>query len=283
MPGTIIFGIDVESASEDSRGFTQYGAQLFNELECPVTWYLTGKTLEMFPEEFKALDSGIEKNGFIDIQAHTYDHILFKTVLIKVPQGKTIHDKTDWFIKEGSAIEVVDEDLGRCQKVFENLLGRRPIGLTTPWGYYRGLADRPDLLRIVDKHGFKVIRSFARDENDCNPVPIEWQPFFHDVQGFPHILDCMVHGFQDDFYWEMIGKPDMGGTYFDYLKTLADEVAAKDLVWSMASHDHWCATREGFEKKGTWYREIIKYAKGIGIEFQTVTDFYNEMCASRMK
>jgi peptidoglycan/xylan/chitin deacetylase (PgdA/CDA1 family) len=283
MQGRLIFGIDVETACDDAKGFAEYGAQLFNELECPVTWYLTGKTLEMFPEEFKAVDSGIERSGFIDIQAHTYGHVLFKTVLIKIPEGKTIHGKTDWYINEASPIEVVDEDLRRCQKVFEDVLGRRAIGLTTPWGYYRGLADRPDLLRIVDKHGFKVIRSFARDANDCNPVPFEWKPFFHDVQGFPHILDTMIHGYQDDYYWEYFGDHNVDKCYADYLKKVADRVARENLTWSMASHDHHCATREGFDKKGSWFREIINYAKGLGIEFQTVTDFYNEMCASRMK
>ena len=219
MPGKLIFGIDVETADENAKGFAKFGAELFNELECPVTWYVTGKTLQAYPGEFKAIDSGIERSGFIDIQAHTYNHILLKTVLLKVPEGKTVHGNTDWYYVEGSSPEVIDEDLGRCQRVFQDVLGRRAIGLTTPWGYYRGLADRPDLLRIVDKHGFKILRAFGRDENDCNPVPLEWKPYFHEVQGFPHILETMIHGFQDDFYWEMIGKPDMGGTYFDYLKS----------------------------------------------------------------
>ena len=44
MPGTILFGIDVEMASGSTEGFIKYGVPLFEELDAPVTWYVTGKT-----------------------------------------------------------------------------------------------------------------------------------------------------------------------------------------------------------------------------------------------
>jgi alpha-amylase/alpha-mannosidase (GH57 family) len=277
MPGTILFGIDVESASEESAGFARFGAELFRDLGVPVTWYLTGKTLDLYPDIFREIEAG---DG-IELQAHTYSHILLKTVLIQVPEGCTVHEKTDWHLERAGTLDEIDADLERCQRVCQKILGRRPTGLTTPWGYYRGLADRLDLLEIVDRHGFKILRSFARNERDGNPVPLEWQPFFYEVQGFPHILECMVQDYQDDFYWEAFARPAEGELYADHLRTVAQKVADEDLVWSIASHDHHCATREGFNRKGDWYRALIEHALGLNIRFLTATQYYNEKLSQR--
>jgi peptidoglycan/xylan/chitin deacetylase (PgdA/CDA1 family) len=278
MPATILFGIDVETASEDARGFARYGSELFHDLECPVTWYLTGKTLEAFPDEF----GRVAKNGrLVELQAHTYSHMLLKPVVMRVPEGRTVHGKTDWYYEPAGRFHEIDQDLARCQSVFEDILGAKAVALTGPWGYYRGLADRPDLLELVDRHGFRILRTFARDEHDANPVPIEWQPFFYRIQGYPRTLELMVHGYQDDFYWEALEGPGRDRSYLDYQKRLAERVAAEGLTWSMASHDHGCATREGFERKGAWFRGIIQHARALGIRFVTATQYYNEMCASQ--
>ena len=272
MAGTIIFGIDVEGASENSAGFAQYAGKLFEQLNVPATWYLTGLTLERYPDVFRRF----EGHELIELQAHTYNHILLKTVLIQVPEGRVVHGSKDWFMKRGGSPEEIDCDLGRCQDVFRNVLGRRATALTGPWGYYRGLRDRPDLLEIVDKHGFEILRTFGRDEFDGNPVPLEWQPFFYEVQGFPHILEAMLHDYQDDFYWQAFADHAQGESYLDHLRSVAHTVAEKDLTWSLASHDHGCATREGFEKKGSWWRGIIEYAHQLGIRFLPVSKFYEE-------
>lgn len=277
MPATILFGIDVECASEDSRGFARHASKLFRDLECPVTWYLTGKTLETFPDEFRRVaDGGPPPRGLIELQAHTYDHVLLKPVLMQVPAGRTVHGKTDWYYDPGGRIDEIERDLERCQAVFERVLGKKAVALTGPWGYYRGLGDRPDLLELVARHGFRILRTFARDEHDANPVPIEWPPFFYEIQGYPRILELMVHGYQDDFYWEAFEGPGHDRTYLDYQKRFADRVAAQGLTWSMASHDHGCATEEGFERKGAWFRGIIQHARKLGIRFMTATQYYDE-------
>jgi peptidoglycan/xylan/chitin deacetylase (PgdA/CDA1 family) len=275
MPATILFGVDVETASEDARGFAKYAAELFHDLECPVTWYLTGKTLEMFPDEF----TRVAKDGcFIELQAHTYGHMLLKSVLMQVPEGRTVHGKTDWYYEPAGRFDEIDQDLRRCQKLFEDILGRRAVALTGPWGYYRGLGDRPDLLELVDRHGFRILRTFARDEHDANPVPIEWQPFFYRIQGYPSLLELMIHGYQDDFYWEALEGPGRDQSYLEHQKRLAERVAAEGLTWSLASHDHGCATREGFERKAAWFRGLIQHAKALGIRFMTATEYFGEVC-----
>ena len=276
MPGTILFGIDVESASEHSTGFARFGAELFRNLGVPVTWYLTGKTLERYPGVFREIQEG----GGIELQAHTYNHILLKTVCSKLPEGRTLGGCTDWSLTRGGSVEEIDADLGRCQRVFEEALGRRATALTGPWTYYRGLRDRPDLLEIVDRHGFRILRTFGRNEHDAEPVPLEWQPFFYDAQGFPHTLEIMINGYIDDFTYAFFA-PDPSTPYVEYLKSFARRVAETGLTWGLCSHDHNCRTREGFNKKGDWFREIAEYALGLNIRFLTASQYGAEMAAQR--
>lgn len=276
MPGTILLGIDVESASEASRGYAQYGVEMFHALGAPVTFYLTGRTLEKYPEEFAAL----EADELVDLQCHTYDHLLLKTVFMDLPEGIRGHNDSRHFLVRGGSLEQIDEDLSRCERLFADILGRQPRGLTGPWGYYRGLQDRPDILEIVHRHGFRHLRTFARDARDCQPVPLEWQPFFYEPQGYPDILELCVQDYQDDFYWRMFALPGPDDTYEQHLRRVTRRVADEDLVWSACSHDHGCDTREGFGHKGRWLRDFIAYARDTGIRFLSADRYYEQAAAA---
>jgi peptidoglycan/xylan/chitin deacetylase (PgdA/CDA1 family) len=268
----LLFGIDVETADENAKGFAQFGAELFHELQAPVTWYLTGQTLERYPEAFHVAAA----SGMVDLQAHTYAHLLLKSVLMRNPATHHVHGDTDWYFQPGGTLAAVDRDLGQCQQVFRAMLGHGALALCGPWGHYRGLGDRPDLLEVVYKHGFRCLRSFARNEWDAQPVPLEWQPYCYELQGYPDLLEVMTHGYQDDFYWEAFTRPRGGERYINHLRSVAERVAADDLTWSLCSHDHNCATLEGFEEKGQWYREILAYARDLGMRFVTASTYYQE-------
>ncbi len=270
MPGTILFGIDVESPDENAAGFIRHGVPLFEDLGVPVTWYVTGATLAAHPDAFRE----VEAHPLIDLQAHTYDHVIMKAIWMKIPEGKTIHGATDYFFQDCVTPAELDADLERCQRTFQDILGRPARGLTGPWGYYRGLGDRPDLLDLVYRHGFRFLRTFARNETDGQPVPLEWQPFTYAAQGKPDVTELMVHDYQDDFYWEAFNDPVPGVTYADHMMRMVDRVAAEDLVWSTCSHDHGAATKEGFDRKGTWYRAFIEYAREQGVRFLTGSAFH---------
>lgn len=275
MPGTVLFGIDVETASEHTLGFIERALPLFRELGVRTTWYVTGKTLEAYPEAFQK----VAADGLVELQSHTYDHLLLKTVLLRVPAGMVIHDSKDWFMQRGGSVEEVDRDLERCQAAFERVLGQRATALCGPWGYYRGLGDRPDLLAVAHRHGFRILRTWGRDEYDGQPVPLAWQPLFYRVQGFPHILELFIHGYQDDFYYETFTQLARDQDYQGYLRCTADQVAGENLVWSLCSHDHHCATDEGWQQKAVWYRAVIERALANGSRFLTASEYYQEMRA----
>jgi len=272
MPGTILLGIDVETANESAAAYARLGVEFLARQGVRATWYVTGRTLAAYPALFLEAD----RSGAVDLQAHTYDHILLKTVLTEVPPGRTVCGRTDFFFKRGASPAEVDADLARCQGVFEDVLGRRARGLTCPWAYYRGLGDRPDLLEIVYAHGFRFLRSFGRDAHDGQPVPMEWQPAFYVPQGFPDVLELMIHDYQDDFLFaEFTGESD-AWRYAAHLREVADRVAAEGLVWSLCTHDHHCDTPEAFAAKTGWLGDLVGYAKSAGIRFLTASEYYAE-------
>lgn len=280
MAGTIVLGIDVETGGAGSAVYAEYGAELFHKLQMPVTWYIVGRVLAENPKAYAAL----KDDPFIDLQCHTYSHVLLKTVRIILPPEATIHRQSEGrgvyvdgvFTYPGGSLEKIEEELSACDKTFVDILRFRPIGLTGPWGYYRGLMDRPDILAIVDRHGYKFVRTFARCENDFNPVPMEWQPFWYKEQGFPGILELMVNDFQDDFYWAGVRPRGKDERYIEHLKKIADHVAAENIIWSLCSHDHCEGNRESFDKKTAWIKEIILYARSKGIEFMNGKQYYEK-------
>jgi peptidoglycan/xylan/chitin deacetylase (PgdA/CDA1 family) len=277
MPGTILLGVDVETAGAGSAVYARKGVEFLRRHGIAATWYVTGRTLERYPSLFVEA----EGSGVTDLQAHTYDHILLKTVLVQVPPGLTVHGRTDFYMQRGASVGEIEADLSRCQKVFEDVLGRPACGLTGPWAYYRGLGDRPDLLEIVHAHGFRFLRTFGRDARDGQPVPMEWQPAFYGPQGFPDVLELMIHDYQDDFYFAAFTGAADASEYRAHLRSVADRVAADDIVWSLCTHDHNCETDEAFAAKTAWLADLVDYARAAGIRFVTGSQYYAQRLAGR--
>ncbi len=276
MSGTILIGVDVESCGPCTANYARLGVGFLERCGVRGTWYVTGRAMEREAKAFVAAD----RSGVVDVQAHTYDHVLLKSILLRVPKGLEIHGSKDFFFRRGGNIEEIDRDLARCQRVYHDTLGRLARGLTGPWAYYRGLGDRPDLLEIVHSHGFQFLRTYGRNEHDGQPVEMEIQPYFYAYQGFGRMLELPIQGYQDDFYYAAFnGLPD-ASTYAEHLRTLADRVAKEDLVWSLCTHDHGCQTPESFAAKTAWLAEIIAYAKGLGIRFLTGSEYYAERIAA---
>ena len=277
MAGTILFGVDVESLGDNSLGYARSGTEMYHELQVPVTYFLIGTVIEEHPEVWAEL----ERDPLIFLEAHTYAHLLLKTVCRKEPPAHPNPGVGSYTVFRGGSLQEIEDDLAKCVDVFTQVIGRPPRGLTGPYGYWRGLQDRPDILEIVASSGFQFLRTFARDQWDGQPVPVQWAPFFYESQGYPDILECFVHDFQDDFLWSFFTQPGPEDRYIDRLKLTTDKVVAQDLVWSAASHDHGCGTPEGFEKKASWIREWITYAKERGVRFMSYQDFYDEKLSER--
>ncbi len=81
---------------------------------------------------------------------------------------------------------------------------RRASALRTPFGYYRGLRDRPDLLEIVRDAGLRYVTSWGRNEENGNPTP--WvQPFTYAEEGYPDILELPFQFWLDVVWFDQHG------------------------------------------------------------------------------
>jgi peptidoglycan/xylan/chitin deacetylase (PgdA/CDA1 family) len=274
MSGTIICGYDVESASDSTNGFLQGAEFLHNELNIPWTIYLTGKTVEKCGNEIRKMAG----NPLLTIAQHTYSHMLLKSVYMTPQDGKPVHGSQPNFFIKGGSLPEIHEEITKTQNLISDVLGVECHGLTGPWGYYRGLVDRPDILQILEDNGIRWIRTNARDCYDCQPTPFTEQPFFYFDQGYPEILELGVQGYQDDYYWERFDDRRHGSSYQDYLVAMLQEVSKKQLIWNICSHDHGTPTKEVFDRsKGKWLRDFLVRAKDLGIRFMSPAKLYEEM------
>lgn len=264
---TLLIGYDVERVGEPdlTRAFVKQARRLHEELAAPCTLFLVGQVVEERADDLAPFVG----HPLFDLQQHTYSHMLLKTVCMD--------DGDKITIVRGGTLEKIDEEIGRTSAILKERLGIECTGLTGPWCYYRGLMDRPDILEIVARHGLRFLRTFGRNEKDFQPVPFEWQPFFYEPQGFPDILECMVHGWQD-VHWKMLWGYDNLDGYLAHLRECVDAIAESDLVFSYATHD-WSSIRDDPEM--TVIRGFIEYAQSRGMRLLSYADFYRERLAQR--
>ena len=281
MPGTLLICYDVETASQSTDGFLAGAQEMHRELAIPATLFFTGRTIE---ERTKACRAAAEEPLFT-IGQHTYSHVLLKTVYMQPDDGRPCPHSPEGgpaLLCEGADLATIEQEVTRTQELYEKTFGRACRGLTGPWGYYRGLADRPDILRILARSGIRWVRTYARDERDCQPVPLTVQPFFYADQGFEDLLEIPVQGYQDDFYWERFDDRRRGPDYIDYLRWALQYVMDHDLVFCVNSHDHNTPTVAAFnETKGAWLRPLLESVREMDIRCLGCEQLYQERVGGR--
>jgi len=266
----LLIGYDVEvcdPASEVTKAFLQIAAPLHAELEAPCSFFICGKTLENNVKEFQQVR---EKWGqLIDFEQHTYSHVLLKTVVCD--DGESLS------LIKGGTLEEIRTEVERTSELLQRYLGVDCIGLTGPWGYYRGLMDRPDILEILYQLGIRFTRTYARNEKDYQPVSFEVQPFWYELQGFPEILECPIQWWQD-CVWRGAHGWENKEEYLRQLRGNIDYIAQHDLVWGYVQHD-WSSLKE--DPDMSIIRNLIEYADQRGIRLMSYRQYYQE--ALRMR
>lgn len=274
MSGTIVLGYDVETASESTLGFLEGAQGLHNRFGVPWSIYLTGETVEKYGDRLRRYVD----DPLLTIGQHTYSHMLLKSIYMTPGDGKPIHDAYPNFFMKGGSLAEISKEIEETQALVHDRLGVVCRGLTGPWGYYRGLVDRPDILQVLQANGIQWVRTNARDYRDCQPTPLTQQPFFYADHGFPDILELGIQGYQDDFYWDRFDDRRYGNTYQDYISAMLQEVATNNWVWNVCSHDHGTPSKEVFsETKGKWLGDLIERAQALGIRFLSPERLRDEM------
>ncbi len=257
---TFFIGYDVESKDTDvTRRFLAAALTVHEDLEAPFTLFVVGRTLRANADAFAALVG----HPLVDIQQHTDSHMLLKTVYQVNESGTQVF--------RGGSLEDVRADVAAAQRSFEQLLGFRPIGLTGPYCYYRGLCDRPDLVQVVHDEGIRFLRAWGRNEHDWQPTP-PFDPFPLTALGFPDVWEYGAHGWQDCILRRDLGWEDLDG-YFDHLRRDVEHLAASDGYFSYCQHD-WSSIWSDPDMALT--RRILRLVRESGVRIVDYATHYRE-------
>jgi peptidoglycan/xylan/chitin deacetylase (PgdA/CDA1 family) len=241
-------------------------ARLHEELEAPCTFFLCGRTL------MHALDAiePLAGSPLFDIQQHTYSHVVFRDVRYQAEGAEA-----EAVLPETPQV-ALREELSLTSELIRKYLGRDCIGLRTPFGYYRGLRGRPDLLEIVRDTGHSFVSSWGRNEENGNPTP--WvQPFAYAEEGFPELVEIPFQFWLDGIWFDVNGYGE-GVAFRRALEAAVDEVAEQDLVFATAFHE-WCAVEANEEGTG-WIRGLVERARERGVEVMSYADYWARTAAS---
>ena len=229
-------------------------SRVHSDLGVPGTLFICGRTLLHAVDAVKTAHA----TGLFDVQQHTYSHLLFREVAYE-----TIN-------MAASPRIAIAEELAFTSDLIRRLLGVEVVGIRTPFGFYRGLCERPDLLEIVHDAGLRYVSSWLRNEHNQNPTDWE-QPFAYEKEGFPDILEIPSQFWLDAIWFDVHGW-GAGVRFRDALRGAVDEVVERDLVYAACFHD-W-AVLSADEGSTGWIRGFLEYALERGVEVTTYTEYW---------
>jgi len=283
--GTILVGYDTETAAvgealsllTESPNFPLYRlaldpatcaealevlTEVHEDAEVPATLFLCGRTLLHALEPVKAAHA----TGLFDVQQHTFSHVPFKDIEYEAEPGLVARIAA-------SPPEALREELSITSRLIRDHAGVECVGLRTPFGYYRGLRDRPDLLEPVRDAGLRYVTSWGRNEQNGNPTP--WvQPFAYAEEGYPDVLELPFQFWLDVVWFDQHGY-DAGPALLAALEGAVDEIAEGDLVYGACFHD-WVAIASD-ERRVGWLRGFFRYAAQRDVEVTTYTDYWRRV------
>ncbi len=255
-------------AEDLTRPFLEALAQVLHNEDAPATLFVAGMNLEHFADAFEPLAA----DEHFDLQQHAYSHQPFKCI------AEERDDKARTrVLRLPLPPQGVFEDIIRAEAIFRRVLGRRPIGITAPFAYWRGLADAPSVLEILSDLGYRFVRSYGRTATDYQPLPVEQaQPFTYDLQGFPELMEIPITGWHDVGFKTRFGWTEPH-KFADYVCSELDRLAGTDLVWSLLQHD-WSSVQ--YDEDLTVTRRIIRHARDAGWTLLSHADFYAQHLGS---
>ncbi|HEX2035259.1 MAG TPA: polysaccharide deacetylase family protein [Chloroflexota bacterium] len=263
--GTFLIGYDVEARDPAvTQPFLRQALAIHEATGVPATLFLAGRTIDLNREALRPL----AEHPLFDFQQHTYNHVLLKTVCIEDPV-----DGIRLF--RAGTLDQIRDEVRRTSTLLREEFGLDCTGLTGPYAYYRGLVDRPDILEILWQEGIRFTRTWGRNERDWQPVPLEVQPFWYRLQGFPELLEVPLHGWQDISLRKSVGWTNHDG-FLDATYPYLEAAAAGGLTFSYCTHDH-SSTREDPQMRIT--AALLRRARELGLATTTYRDYYQQLLA----
>jgi len=146
--------------------------------EMPATFFITGKTLEANPSEYRALLD----DPLFEVASHTYSH----RMLLDHP-----------WCGPAAPPEVRREEILRGKQVVEDVFERECRGLRPGCGFTEGLRHAPDALAWAHEAGFSYVSSLLWGPDYTLPALLV-QPTTYAEQGYPNLYELPGHGWHEN-------------------------------------------------------------------------------------
>ena len=152
--------------------------RIHHRYEMPATFFITGKTLEADPAEYRALLD----HSLFEVASHTYSHKMLRN-----------HP----FCGPAASEEQRREEIFQGKASVESVFERPCLGLRPGCGFDNGLKNAPDLLGFVTQAGFHYVSSMLWGTDYSLPAPLI-QPFSYTSAGFPDLWELPGHGWHEN-------------------------------------------------------------------------------------
>jgi len=233
--------------------------------DVPATFFVVGKTLQMGHKVLKKLR---EYGGLFDIQQHTYSHTPLKSIH---PRNDIAAISNDLEVNGATPSKIANE-VRKTNELLSKYLDVKCTGIRGPWGYYQGLVDRPEVLKVLKENGIRFTSTYLRNKEDFFPVPLSVQPFTYKDQGFPEIMEIPAQDWID-CCWRVVYGWGRTRAFSKHLTNVLDKVASKKLVWGTCFHD-WSVITMDHELEVM--RTLFQTAKSKKVKVMSYSQYYNQ-------
>jgi peptidoglycan/xylan/chitin deacetylase (PgdA/CDA1 family) len=146
--------------------------------EMPATFFITGKTLEANPTEYRVLLD----DPLFEVSSHTYSH-------------KMLRDHP--FCGQAASEEQRRIEIFEGKATIERVFNRPCTGLRPGCGFDNALNGASDVLSLIAESGFDYVSSLLWGHDYSLPAPLI-KPFSYDSDGFPDLWELPGHGWHEN-------------------------------------------------------------------------------------
>jgi peptidoglycan/xylan/chitin deacetylase (PgdA/CDA1 family) len=236
----------------------------------PGTLFVVAKKIEDDASSFAPYTN----SAMLEFQQHTYTHLALKACMRDTDGTLGI---VDWPTAQSG--DDVRAEVRTANRILEQKLGIRCHGLSAPFGYFMGFADRPDILKILHEEGIRYVRSFQLNKEGralAEPLPLDFDLFSYEPQGYPDILEFCFKG-HSDVGWALKYGWESRDEYVNYLKHSIDIVERTNSVWGIVMHD-WSLVQ--FDRDLSVLADVLAYARQRSAEVVTFGQAYERLISS---
>jgi peptidoglycan/xylan/chitin deacetylase (PgdA/CDA1 family) len=151
--GMVEWNYEKGNLDDDTKRYAARAGRLVRERGGVIHYFCVGRVLEQANVDWlKELAAAGHPVG-----NHTYDHVNVKAT--KAEETQFRFQRAPWLVRGMSARQVIAENIRLTSVALRERAGITADGFRTPGGFANGLADRPDVRRLLLDLGFTWVSS----------------------------------------------------------------------------------------------------------------------------